>query len=216
MRHTIGTMQPEGVTRRYTSEMAESAVAFEKFLDKLAIGNIEPKAKAKGPGRPRLPPEERKYPQRITERHQENGRIKRGTWKGKGGHGCKHYKVKRKRARISKARNRAKHGIEKDLAYNKTLKRKYEQNRSIARLQAKKRGINPDEYYQVTYEQWLQIWASPADVFHDNSFQRPAAIANNPLIYKKNCCYFRRIDEKKGFTLDNVAVFYRGKPLTPA
>lgn len=191
-------------------------MAFEKFLDKLALPSIEPKAKARGPGRPKLPPELRKYPQRITERHQENGRIKRGTWKGKGGHGCTHYKAKRVTFRKSKARYRAKWGIERELAYNKTLKRKYIQNRSIARLQAKKRGISPDEYYQISYEQWLQLWASPADVFHDNRFQRPAALANNPLIYKKDCCYFDRLDRTKAFTLDNVAVFYRGKPLTAA
>lgn len=186
---------------------------FEKFLEKQSVKEETPKKKKAG--RPPLPDELRKYPKRKTSNHDHRGRLKPKARKNKQGvAGYKHYKVVRKQRKEYMRRKRAKGHLAKDLAYNKTLRRKYIQNRSVACIAAKRKGIDPDVYYQITYEQWLLLWAEAPSVWHESKWWRPASLASNPLICQYKCCYFDRLDRTKPFEIGNVAVFYRGKPLS--
>lgn len=162
-------------------------------------------------GRPTKPDAELKQPRRNTaDRHQPNGRLKRSELKGKHKSGCKHPRVIRANRNRVNRRYRAKTNMAYARAYNATLRRKFIQNRWLAHQAAKRRGLDPAWWYQITYEDWLLLWTTRKDIFHEGSFHKAYALQNNPLKCYNNCTYFDRLDRTKPFTLDNVAIFYRG------
>lgn len=184
---------------------------FEKFLDKKERPVVEKRPRVhKGP--PRKPDHELSEPRRKGERYDENGRVKKKYAK-RNNTGNKHWTVRRKKVREGQRKARKKTNMRYERAYNATLRRKYIQNRSVASIYARKHGLHPEEYYKITYEDWLRLWLQAEDVWRDGKFWRPTQLADNPIKRKNDCCYFDRRDRKGAFSVENCAVFYRGKPL---
>ncbi len=154
-----------------------------------------------------------KYPERRTSRHDENGRVKPEFVKHHWLAGKKHWKVKQKARRLKDKQYRSTpHGARYVKQYNASLRRKYIQNRSIARIFARKHGFDPDVWYQLTYEDWLVLWLTSGDVYHPELGLVPAHAASGPLT-KKHTAYADRFDRSKPFTKDNIAVWWHAKPL---
>lgn len=159
-------------------------------------------------GRPPLPDHLRKYPKRQTERHDENGRVIRKL-RRRNNTGSKHWKVRRKAAREAQKRYRVKTGYRYVKQYGAASWRKYLQSRSWNRSVARKKGFDPDDYYQITFADWVRLWDETEDVWRNGRFYRPAELQNNPVRSRRECTWFARIDESKPFTPDNVCVRYR-------
>lgn len=185
---------------------------FEKFLGG-APKPEEPSKLKSGQKGYRKPKHLCKRPPRYDERHDpETGWLKPKYRKRKNA-GSKHYKVRLKRRRESSAEQRRKTGFKYEKQYRATLRRKYVQSRSFSRRSAIRSGSDPDRYYQITYEQWVEVWESAEDVWRDGKFWKATQLQDSPLRKRKDCTWFDRLDRSKPFTIDNVCVMYRGKPL---
>lgn len=179
---------------------------FEKFLSRpQQTATAIPKKKA---GRPRK--ETVKQERKEGDRYQANGRVKPKLAR-KRNNGSKHYKVRRKRCREDMRKRRAKLGMVYERAYNATLRRKWIQNRSIQKLKAKRLGLNPEQFYTITYEEWEDLWLTCVDIYDPitSRLQPATALAGGCL--KKGACFVARRDAAKAYTIDNVGVFCNGK-----
>jgi hypothetical protein len=167
---------------------------FDKFLE----NQPEPK-----------PEKVRKYPKRFTERHGKNGRVLPKFRKRNNG-GSKHWKVKKKKAREDsrKARSTPK-GTAYVKRYNASLRRKYIQNRSFCKRFAARHGIDPDVWYTLTYEDWVDLWTTTEDVFiPDRGFVTAIAAQGKPSEMWKTWC--SRLDPEKPWSRENVVVRFSG------
>lgn len=163
-------------------------------------------------GRPPLPDHLRKYPKRKTERHDEHGRVIKKFRKRKND-GPRHYKVRRKKARLNVKQHRVKTNYRYCRQYDASIWRKYLQNRQWNRRTAKKKGLDPDAFYRITFADWLRVWSESEDVYRDGRLYRPVELQDNPVRHRGECTWFSRVDESEAFTLHNVCIRYRGKPL---
>jgi len=193
---------------------------FEKFLKgpaKAPIPNIDQPIGVeppKRPGRPRKPDSELKQPRKDPSRYSKiTGRLLPSKRKQK----LKrtHYKIRRKWWRDKRREVRAATGLAYERQYNATLRRKYIQSRSIAKLYAKRKGIDPDFWYQLTYAEWVVLWATSSDVEHPTRGRLKAAQATtNPIACGwKDCTWASQIDKEKPWMAGNVVIRWNGEPL---
>ncbi len=169
---------------------------FDKFL-----GNQPPEPE---------PEKFRRYPKRYTEKHGSNGRLLRKFVKSKWVAGGNHWKVKRKNYRESSRKKRATpKGAAYVRQYNGSLRRKYVQSRSFCRRYAERHGIDPDTWFQVTFEDWTELWTTTEDVFvPDKGFVTAVACQGQPFYPWKTWC--SRLDFEKPWTRDNIVVRFSG------
>lgn len=163
-------------------------------------------------GRPRLPDDQVKYIRRKGVRHDEHGRVIKHLRKRKND-GPRHYKVRRKKARELVKRTRIETNYRYVRQYNATIWRKYLQNRSWNRSIARKKGLDPDAHYQITFADWVRVWDETEAVWRDGEFHRPIELQDNPVRRRGECTWFARVDDTGAFTLDNVCIRYRYKVL---
>jgi hypothetical protein len=156
-----------------------------------------------------------KYRKRFSEKEDEFGRRKPEFVhpKYKTRSGKKHYKTRRK-ARNDWDKQYRSHGHGKAYVarYNASLRRKWIQNRHVAWTYARKHGIDPDYWYQITFDQWVVLWTTAESVYHPEKGLVPAFAVQGPPT-KKHTAYTDRLDRRKPFTADNVFVFWHGKPV---
>src|SRR6478735_5334865 len=189
---------------------------FDKFLGKKPdIPQAEP-PKKKGNSKP---DHERKRPKRGGPTFDENRRVKKEFVKRKDIAGKKHGKAKRKRARLAQKNMRHRTQWKCHRKWQASLRRKYCQNRSVSRLRAARkaeregREIDLDSWYQLSYPEWVVLWATAENIYHPSKGLLPAIEAcGNPLT-DEYATYARRIDETKPFTKDNMAIWQKGKQL---
>ena len=202
-----------------SSRAARKAVEsmFDKFLEKRPEKKPEPKAT--GQGRKPLPDHLRKRPKRTGERFDEHKRVKKEFVKRKDIAGKKHWKYKRMKRRLDSKRTRVNTQYRAHRKWQASLRRKYLQNRSVSRLKAVRkarregREIDLDSWYQLSYAEWLVMWATAEDIYHPTKGLITAVQACGNPIKDKWATYARRIDETKPFTKENMAIWHKGKQL---
>lgn len=184
---------------------------FDKFLQN------QPKPPEPEPEKPARrkpgPKPSGKYKSKWTDRHDKFGRVKPEYATRPDIAGKKHWKAKRKARQEGDRRYRSTpYGAQYVKQYNASLRRKYIQNRSVARIFARKHGMDPFWWYQLTYSDWLVLWTTSEEVYHPELGLVPATAAQGPCV-KKHTTYADRFDRTKPYTTDNIAVWYHGKPL---
>jgi hypothetical protein len=187
---------------------------FEKFLGAKPppVQNIEETPRKAG--RPRKPDSELKQPRKDPARYSKvTGRLLPSKRKQK--LQKVHYKVRRKWGRDAKRKSRAKTGLAYERQYNATLRRKYIQSKSVARKYAKKHQLDPDTWFQLTYAEWVILWATSPDVEHPEKGRLKAAqaVANPCLTRWKNVTWASQIDKEKPWMSGNVVIRWNGEPL---
>lgn len=193
---------------------------FDKFLEKKPESQSLPdEAKPKRKGRQPLPDHLRKRPKRTGERFDENKRVKKEFRKRKDIAGRRHWKSKAKTKRLARNRCRKNTNYRSHNKYQTSLRRKYLQHRSVSRLNAVRRAarkgteIDLEQWYTLTYAEWVVMWAMTEDVYHpEKGLMTAVQACGNPVRWK-NVTYADRLDRTKAFVKENMAIFWNGKPL---
>lgn len=181
---------------------------FDKFLE----NQPEPE-EPKPQGRSRKPAHLKHPRSKNLDQCDAQGRVLPEFRKHKKIAGRRHYAVKRAVLKARRKRLYARNRL-KQKALRDGLKRKFVQHRSYHRLKAKRRGLDPDQYYKLTYAEYLLIWHQAPQVFIPDRGLVPAReLIDNPVKHLFNCTYLDRRDTGLPFTRDNTKVFYRGKEL---
>ena len=193
---------------------------FDKFLQKNATQATPPPdepPKRKGNSKP---DHLRKRPKRGGPTFDEHRRVKKEFVKRKDIAGKRHWKAKRKKARLSQKAMRHRTQWKCHRKWQASLRRKYCQNRSVSRLRAVRkaqregREIDLDSWYALSYAEWVILWATAEDVYIPNKgFVSAVEACGNPLT-NEWATYARRIDETKPFTKENMAIWQKGKRLS--
>lgn len=126
--------------------------------------------------------------------------------------GARHWAVKRNVLKARRKRRYARTRL-KEAAHRQTLRRKYIQHRSVARIRAKRRGEDPAYWYQMSYAEYLLIWEQAPDVYvPDRGIVKAKALQDSP-VRVEGCTYMDRIDRAKPFMRENMAIFRNGRQL---
>lgn len=186
---------------------------FSKFLNKavLPVSKNETEQSKRRVGRPRKDPKDRHPRSKDIDKCDENGRLLPQYVKRKKQAGKKHYAARRARIKAQWKRDYARRK-DSQRAWQKTLRRRYSQLRSVGRLAAKRKGMEPDSWFQLSYPEYLLMWASAPPVWDGNRFIPAKDLIGNPLLSDLHT-YVDRLDRTKPYTRDNCRVFRGGKPL---
>ena len=188
---------------------------FDKFLGKKPpVHNPEPSKKRGQGGRPRKPKHLKHPRSKDLDRCGPDGRVLKQFLKRPKTAGRYSTPSKRK-TRRERWKRQYRKGALAQKAYRQSLKRRYYQSRSLARLKAVKHGLDPLHWYQLTYADFLLLWETAPMIYlpEKQCMVEAKSLINNPIKLKNQCTYLDRLDKGQPFTRENCRVFYRGKPL---
>lgn len=188
---------------------------YKSFLER-SPSVVEPVSKdetRRGPGRPRKPPHLKHPRSKDLDKCGPDGRVLKQFRKVRGARvGNRHHAAKRATRKRRDKRAYGKRLLEQ-AAWRKTLRRRYSQSRSVQRLRAAKRGIDPLAYFPLSYAEYLLMWETAPPVWDGERFIPAKLLIGNPLV-DKGATYMDRLERERPFTRENCRVFRGGVILT--